>query len=112
MIPKETRDTIEKIRKDVEGVDYIFDKESGEPCIVFHYHDRTQRLIRVTKEEHQAMKILSEFIVGNWDSKDKSVQIVLIDKKDVFDAIMNNAIKRELILAKYDPEYFKDNGAK
>jgi hypothetical protein len=98
------RDTVKKIRADVTSVDYTEQKETHEPCLVFHY-DKESLVIRVTAEELVALKNLSEYISSN--IYNPTARDIVKEKTNAFDAILNNVIGKELTLSKYDPDYLK-----
>jgi hypothetical protein len=99
------RDTIEKIRANVIAVDYTEIRDTKEPCIVFTYSDKSQLIIRTTKEELKAMEDLSDYIRSN--IYNPTTKDVIDEKTKAFDAILNSVINKELILAKYDKDYLK-----
>ncbi len=99
---------IDGIRLNVEHVNYTAHRETGEPCLIFQYTDKTYRIIRLTEEERETLKSLSDFIAENYNNS--LLSQILKEKVDLFDAVLNNAIKKELTLAQYDPDYFKQGG--
>lgn len=101
LVPSNMQKAIAKIRANVEHVSYTAHKETGEPCLIFHYNDGTYRVIRLTVDERDALKSLSDFISENYNNA--LMKQAIIDKTDKFEAVLNNAIRKELTPAKYDP---------
>jgi hypothetical protein len=99
------RDTVQKIRANVTTVDYTEQKDTKEPCLVFHYADKESLVIRVMTEELVALKNLSEYISSN--IRNPTAKGILEEKTKAFDAVLNHVIQKELTLAKYDPDYLK-----
>lgn len=97
------RDTVKKIRSDVESIIYSEDPDTKEPTMVFKYPDKTQITLRLTVEETNSLKKLTDYISAN--IHDNTLLGELEIKKDAFDKILNNAINRELTLARYDKDY-------
>lgn len=98
------RNSVGLVRSNVTKVDYTEFKATGEPCLVFYYSDNTKLAIRLTKEERDGLKKLSDYIVTNYNNSDYKGMVE--DKREVFDVILNKAIQKELVLASYDPDYF------
>ena len=99
------RDTVKKIRTDVESIIYSTAPDTDEPTMVFTYPDKSQITLRLTVEETTSLKNLTDYISEHIHDTTLLGELEL--KKDAFDKILNYAIQRELTLFRYDSDYLK-----
>jgi hypothetical protein len=76
-------------------------KEHG---VILIYGNGDRVVVHITAEEYKAIKQWSDFIVAH--HADPMYLDMVEDKRDALQSVLRSAVRKDLILAQYDPGYF------